>query len=272
MEPKGCMTFSWDDGHPSDLRVGELLDRHGLNGTFYIPMMAITGTMQRNHMRELSQRFEMGGHTLHHLSLVNLSNRLAESEIREGKAWLEEITGRSCPMFCPPAGQYGRKHLRMIADAGFAGVRTIELLSLGFPRRVEGLALMPTTVQAKDHAPRTVFKHLLKRSSLRGLWNYVVRGGMAAQWESLSRRMLERVAQKGGVFHLWGHSWELDTQEQWTRLERVLRLMGEMKDRLPCLSNGEVCRRRGGQLHFPAPCNPKQERGHPEYSGKRAYE
>lgn len=243
------MTFSWDDGHPSDLRVGELLDRFGLEGTFYVPMLALTGTIGPDRVRALSQRFEMGGHTLHHVSLRKLGDRLAHEEIREGKAWLEQITGKTCNMFCPPAGQYGRKHLRMIADAGFVGVRSIELLSVGFPRQVAGLAVMPTTVQAMDHAPATVFKHLLKRASLRGLWSYVVRGGVAGQWEPLARRMLEHVAKAGGVFHLWGHSWELESEEQWSRLERILRLMGEMKGRMPCLSNGEVCRRWGASAN-----------------------
>lgn len=245
MGATGCMTFSWDDGHPSDMRVGELLDRHGLNGTFYIPMLARTGTMSVGRLRDLSRRFEMGGHTLHHLSLTKLSNPLAESEIHDGKTWMEQVTGQTCSMFCPPAGQYERKHLRMIAKAGFIGVRTIELLSLGYPRRACGLAIMPTTIQAKDHAPTTIIKHLLKRISLRGLWSYIVRGGVAGQWEPLARRMLERTAQIGGVFHLWGHSWELESEEQWSRLERILQLMGQMKGQLPCLSNGEICRRWG---------------------------
>jgi len=238
------MTFSWDDGHPSDLRVGELLDRFGLKGTFYVPMLARAGTMRPAQVRELSRRFEVGGHTLHHVALLKLSDRLANQEICEGKAWLEEIIGRRCEMFCPPSGQFGRRHLRMIAAAGFAGVRTVELLSLEFPRRVEGLAVMATTVQAMDHAPATIFKHLLKRAAWRGLWRYVVRGGAAGRWEPLAQRMLERVARVGGVFHLWGHSWELTDPEQWRRLERMLRLMGQMKDQLPCLSNGEVCRGR----------------------------
>ncbi|MCC7349588.1 MAG: polysaccharide deacetylase family protein [Phycisphaerales bacterium] len=245
MGPTGCMTFSWDDGHPTDARVGELLDRHGLNGTFYVPMMARTGTMSIGPLRDLSRRFEMGGHTLHHLSLVRLSDRLAESEIREGKTWLEQITGQSCSMFCPPAGRYNRKHLRMIADAGFIGVRTIELLSMGFPRRAGRLVIMPTTIQARDHAPTTILRHLVKRASLRGLWTYIVRGGVAGQWEPLARRLLERTARAGGVFHLWGHSWEMESEEQWSRLERILQLMGQFKDRLPCLTNGEICRRWG---------------------------
>lgn len=239
----GCMTFSWDDGHPSDLRVGEMLDQFGLNGTFYVPMLARTGTMNPGQIRQLSRRFEMGGHTLHHVSLSKLSDRLANQEICEGKAWMEEVTGTGCQMFCPPAGQFSRRHLRMIAQAGFTGMRTIELLSLSYPRRAGGIVILPTTVQAVDHSRSTILRHLLKRAAWRGLWTYVIRGGMTGEWESLARRMLETAAKKRSVFHLWGHSWELVDEGQWDRLRRILKLMGEMKAQLPCLTNGEICQR-----------------------------
>ena len=29
-------TTSWDDGHPSDLHVADLLERYGMKGTFYL--------------------------------------------------------------------------------------------------------------------------------------------------------------------------------------------------------------------------------------------
>lgn len=29
------ITTSWDDGHPLDLKIAELLDKYGINGTFY---------------------------------------------------------------------------------------------------------------------------------------------------------------------------------------------------------------------------------------------
>jgi ABC-type uncharacterized transport system YnjBCD substrate-binding protein len=35
--------------------------------------------------------------------------------------------------------------------------------------------------------------------------------------------MFDRVNREGGVFHLWGHSWEIDRYKDWDRLEKVLR-------------------------------------------------
>ena len=34
----------------------------------------------------------------------------------------------------------------------------------------------------------------------------------------------------GGVFHLWGHSWEIDARQDWGRLERVLEHIGSHND------------------------------------------
>src|SRR5262249_26496051 len=58
------ITTSWDDGHPLDLRVADLLARHGLRGTFYVPRTAENPTMTARQVRELSGTFEVGGHTL----------------------------------------------------------------------------------------------------------------------------------------------------------------------------------------------------------------
>ena len=111
------ITTSWDDGNPSDLRVAELLIKHGLRGTFYVPMTAETGTMTATQIRELSSAFEIGGHTIHHVALTQLTKEGAWREIAGSKSLLEDTIGRPCRMFCPPTGAYSRLHLDMIRSA-----------------------------------------------------------------------------------------------------------------------------------------------------------
>jgi hypothetical protein len=41
-------------------------------------------------------------------------------------------------------------------------------------------------------------------------------------WDTLAMDLFDRVASDGGVFHLWGHSWEIEARRDWRRLERVL--------------------------------------------------
>jgi hypothetical protein len=238
------LTTSWDDGHPHDFRVAELLTKYGLTGTFYIPKICDQGTMSPAHVRDLASSFEIGAHTLNHVFLTEVDDDTAEQEIAGSRKWVEDTTGKQCTMFCPPAGKYHPRHLRMIAAAGFIGFRSVEFLSLDPPRRqrADGLLEMPTTLQARHHSELAYLKNFAKRRAARNLWLYLLHA-QSPLWPDKARSLLETTLRKGGVFHLWGHSWEIHQQHQWDRLEYVLKMMGEVTEEAPCLSNGELCRR-----------------------------
>jgi peptidoglycan-N-acetylglucosamine deacetylase len=240
MEATTYLTTSWDDGHPLDFRVAELLGKYGLQGTFYVPRSAPAGTMPAARLRELSATFEIGAHTLHHLDLTRAPEDQVRREIVDSKAWIEDCTGKPCRMFCPPKGRYARRHLPLIRGAGYLGVRTVELLSVRFPRPRAGVLLQPTTLQAHPHGPCAYVRNLVKRGAFRNLWQFLVHG-RAADWPTLARSLLDLALRRGGVFHLWGHSWELEETGQWQRLEEVLRFLSGFTDRAPALTNGQVC-------------------------------
>ncbi|MCA6122027.1 polysaccharide deacetylase family protein [Bradyrhizobium sp. WSM 1704] len=235
------ITTSWDDGHPLDLRIAALLSKHGLTGTFYVPMTAENGTMAAAQIRDLHSAFEIGAHTIHHTVLTEVTDELAWQEIVGSKAWLEDVTGRQCSMFCPPTGAFLRSHLKMIRKAGFVGLRTVELGSLDLPRRRAGLALMPTTVQAYPHGLAAFARNAVKRMAFANLWRFLVHG-RSADWSQLARSLLNKAIERGGVFHLWGHSWELRDSSQWRRLDDVLRLMRDVAGDAPNLTNAELAR------------------------------
>lgn len=240
MIPVLAMTTSWDDGHPLDLRVAELLAKHGLSGTFYIPLEIRDPVMSRRQVNELVREFEVGAHTVHHVELPTVSDFVAAAEIRDSKRRLEEITGIQCDTFCFPKGRFQRKHLEMVRESGFRGVRTVELLSLEKPLNVQGIALIPTTVQAYSHGLSAYVRNSLRRRG-RNLF-HVFKAGRHKSWESVANRLLERACSKGGVFHLWGHSWEIDRFGQWKALDRVLHLMSQMRKRAACMTNKDICR------------------------------
>jgi hypothetical protein len=246
MKPPTYITTSWDDGHPLDFRIAELLARHQLQGTFYVPRVAKAGTMTAAQIRELSSSFEVGAHTLNHTILTRATEQQARQEIRASKFWLEDLTGRPCPMFCPPKGKYFGRHLAMIREARYVGVRTVELLSLDFPRPAAGLLLMPTTLQAHPHRLSAFARNLAHRAAFRNLWLYIV-CGRSTDWPKLARSLLARAIQGGGVFHLWGHSWELEKASQWQRLEEILKLLSQFINRAPALTNFQVCQAVGAR-------------------------
>jgi hypothetical protein len=45
-------------------------------------------------------------------------------------------------------------------------------------------------------------------------------------WDLLAMAVFDRVLQTGGIFHLWGHSWEIEKFADWPRLVRVLDYIG----------------------------------------------
>src|SRR5579885_3370187 len=92
---KLLVTTSWDDGHPSDLRIAELLDKHRLKGTFYVPRSNCEGraVMTCAEIASLAPRFEIGGHTQDHVSLTELDPAAAFEQIQSNKRWLEDVIG-----------------------------------------------------------------------------------------------------------------------------------------------------------------------------------
>ena len=55
----------------------------------------------------------------------------------------------------------------------------------------------------------------------------------------LSRLIFDRVLRHGGVFHIWGHSWELEEGGLWSAFEEVLRYVARRPGVL-YLTNGAV--------------------------------
>lgn len=240
MRTPAILTTSWDDGHPLDLRIAEMLARHGIAGTFYVPRQAPCGTMSPAQLRELASGFEIGAHTLRHEKLTTLSPPRSRQEIAGSKHWVEDQTGLPCRMFCPPSGRFSRLHVGVIQEAGFLGLRSVELVSLARPHPANGVWIMPTSVQACDHHPRTYLRNFVKRAAVQNLWWYM-RHGWDKNWPRLASRLLDRLAQDGGVFHLWGHSWEIERGGQWQRLDEVLRWMGSHLQSGRTLTNGLIC-------------------------------
>lgn len=234
------LTTSWDDGHPWDLRVAEMLAKHGVPGTFYVPRSAETDTMNSAQLRELARGFEIGAHTLNHAVLTEIPAQQADEEIVGSKSWIEDQIGTPCHMFCPPRGHFARGHLTTVRQVNFLGLRTVELASLDYPRDRKGLLIMPTSVQAQPHRSADYIRNFIKRAALGNFWLYVIYGD-ASNWSLMACNLLNRVVVRGGVFHLWGHSWELGTAAQWQRLEEVLKMMAACMGTASLLTNGQIC-------------------------------
>ncbi|HEX8815448.1 MAG TPA: polysaccharide deacetylase family protein [Terriglobales bacterium] len=218
--PKRYITVSVDDGALEDPRAADLLRKHGLKATFYIPAKnPERAVMAPATIREIAKDFEIGGHTVNHISLHSLSDRQAQAEISEGKKWLDDLLGQASVSFCYPQGKFNRKTPSLVQAAGFLGARTCLFNLHSVPANP---FLWGLTTHACDHSAAIQARHALIEGNLRGLRNFFFIYNLATGWRDHFARGMEHVDRHGGIVHLYFHSWEIDQLGQWGALDAAL--------------------------------------------------
>jgi peptidoglycan/xylan/chitin deacetylase (PgdA/CDA1 family) len=217
---KAIITTSWDDGHPLDLQLAELLQKYDIPATFYIPVDNIEREcMSPQQINEIAQSFDVGGHSYHHVNLVKISPEEASKEIMGGKERLEEIIGRELFSFCYPKGRFNDEVISIVKGAGFIGGRTVKL----FSRNLKDRFKMCTTATARNLWPTAYVKHTVV-SADPSLFLFMLKSNLFFEsWDRIATETLDFVIENGGVWHFWGHSWEIDDYNDWGKLEEVLR-------------------------------------------------
>ncbi len=231
------VTTSWDDGYPADLKVAEMLADRALPGTFYVPFCGpdLKPTLTGSEVRNLHKAgFEIGAHTLTHAVLTDLSVASAATEITASKDQLQQRLGAPVSMFCYPRGRFNSTIVAQVKTAGYIGARTTEMLRLGSG---SSPYTMPTTLQAFAHPSIDYFKNTVRHGSLSSMFRYRRELQVGIDWVQLGKFLLDRVLREGGVFHLWGHSWEIEGNRDWSRL-------GELFDYMSGHSTVQYCNNR----------------------------
>jgi len=221
------ITTSWDDGHPLDFKIAELLARYNIQGTFYIPRANEEhAVMTEDEISSLARYFEVGGHTLNHISLGGNARNIHEYEIAGSFKWLSELLNHNPVSFCFPRGVYDRQVIKTAKKAGYRIFRTVELLSISD----KDSTLLPTSLQLYEHGSFTYMKHLIKRRRGKNLIQWL-QSGSESNLLNLTDYYLNKIEEKGcGCFHLWGHSWEIEEYGLWQKLEEVLQHLAARKE------------------------------------------
>lgn len=215
-------TCSIDDGHPADMKTAELLHKHGLNGTFYIPIRNCEGdaVISDAQIRELGRRFEIGSHTYDHRYLKKVNIWDAYHQINDGKRYLEDVLGKPVNGFCYPGGRYLPRDAELVRACGFTYARTT--MNLCFDAGTRPYE-MPTTIQFYPHN-RIVY---LRNFGGSGSWARRANGLRLAlmheNWIERLYAMFSHVCRHGGTFHLWGHSKQFEELAAWHDLDAFFR-------------------------------------------------
>jgi len=176
--------------------------------------------MSERDIIEIASRHEVGGHTVHHLDLTEIPLPAAISEVYDCKQRLESLTSQDVRVFSYPKGRHNDQVIRIVKDAGFLGARTVCWFHIELPRDPY---LMPPTINASLHYRMIDIAHLVRRWNPTGLIRYIFVSRLNSNWKTVAIQWFEYVCRHGRVWHLSGHSWEVDQLDLWEDLEQVLR-------------------------------------------------
>jgi peptidoglycan/xylan/chitin deacetylase (PgdA/CDA1 family) len=226
------VTTSWDDGHKHDLRLAGLLKEHGLKGTFYISPrnqeFSRDDLLTPRDVSDLGDDFEIGAHTVTHPRLPTISLEQAKAEIVDSKAMLEDMTGKEVGTFCYPGGAYTAGHVQLVKEAGFRYARTVARHQFQIEKPYEAPTSLHTYKHWSDVWDIASFAEFRPAKFLNFL-----------DWDTLGKAMFDRVLESGGIYHIWGHSWEIDERGEWERLESVFRYISAAQG-VRYAANGEL--------------------------------
>ena len=191
---------SFDDGHVLDLRIAELLKKYHLPGTFYITFdyVKTEDHLDWVQIRKLAgDGFDIGSHTVSHPNdLKPLSYEEKWFEIVTSKDLIEGATGTRVRSLCYPRGRFDDGVKTLARQAGYDSCRTTKVLR--------------TSVEDQYEKPTTIHWYQRKEYGSVGIFDMAV-------------RYFDRALADGSYFHLWGHSWEIERDHEWRRLEKFLR-------------------------------------------------
>lgn len=73
-----------------------------------------------------------------------------------------------------------------------------------------------------DSLPHWIrLRHELRTGNWQGL-KVLWQRGIGTSWIELACGLFEDILESGGVWHLWGHSWEIEKYNFWDSLKKVL--------------------------------------------------
>jgi len=191
-----AVTFSYDDGMPSDRRLIQILDSHGMKGTFNLNSTTKYGNLPPTEVKTLfaDSPHEVALHGKDHLSLVECSSIEGITDVLENRRLLEALLDKMVRGMAYANGSYNDEVVAYLKTLGVCYARTVEPTH-AFNLPHDWLRLKPTCHHNDPELFRCV-EQFLQRNPL----------------QYYNRNPL--------LFYLWGHSYEFDRDNNWGLLEK----------------------------------------------------
>jgi peptidoglycan-N-acetylglucosamine deacetylase len=214
------VTTSWDDGNELDIRLLKLMNKYGIKGTFYIPIKSDRTNLTKKEIKEISKTQEIGAHTLNHIELANNPYNIQLKEISESKKQMEKITGKPIKSFCYPRGSFDGNSIRAVKESNLKYARTTERFCFKPSKNPLRNGTTCQTIIFKADVFKFLKINNFNPLSLQYVFN----------WNYFAEKMFLHAKKTNGIFHLWGHSWEIDEFNQWNKLERFFKFLSKQTD------------------------------------------
>ncbi len=207
---KKAFTMSYDDGVEQDIRLIEIMQRHGVKGTFNINGESLLrdeytypeGTIHRPMGRKLALEAYVGSgmevalHSFTHPFLDRIPQEMATYEVMKDREVLESVFGGVIRGMAYPMGTFSDMTVRVLEACQVAYARTT--VSTGrFDLPTDWLRL-PATCHHND--PRVL---------------------------DLAHKFVEESDPWGfaQLFYLWGHAYEFESANNWEHIEHILSIV-----------------------------------------------
>ena len=202
-----ALTLSYDDGVRQDIRLIEILNRHGIKATFNInsenaiePKTGINrgveiSNIPLDEMADIYSGHEIATHAYSHPWLTKLHDSEIYAQIFEDRLALESVTGSPVRGHAYPFGEYDARVIRHLENCAIEYARTVvSTRRFGFP---ENFMEWHPTCHHKD-------------DMLFELWD----------------KFIDANPRNSVLFYLWGHSYEFDLDDNWERIEQFCEKAG----------------------------------------------
>ena len=211
---KKAFNVTYDDGVLQDVRFVELLNKYGLKGTFNLNSALMENEFEWTHekglvvkrlhtdvVKDLYAGHEVASHTLNHPYMHDLSKEGIMWELSQDKRNLEAIFSKEIKGFAVPFDYYSELIEECVKECGFTYGRISEI-SHSFRPQNDYYNWKPTVFHCEDIL------------------------------EELTQKFVE-TDEELAVFQIVGHSYDLDAEDMWDRMEAVFRIIIENDDVLP---------------------------------------
>ncbi len=214
---KLAFTLSYDDATRDDIRLVEIMQKHGLKGTFNLN----SGTLNNENRIRKDEVFdlyiktgnEVAVHGVKHHHLTDLTDQMIIEEVFEDRKELERLTGRIVNGMAYAFGDYDDRVISVLKKCGILYSRTVKSTH-NFNMNDNWLE-MPATCHHDDERLFELLDEFLKDD-------------VQYAWQKRPK-----------LFYLWGHSYEFARNNNWERIEKIGEKIGR-RDDVWYATNGEI--------------------------------